>query len=157
MVVQPLARRAYAPDAAAPSLPHCRADNLSAQAFHGTAGNGMGHRGVEVWLINRSDQDCTVQGRPRVLPDDGTPAVRTCAACETAGDTALVVPAGAVLVATGRSVAGIGNESACGTEEPVHARAVSVFLPDDPIPVSGPFGGNLYCHGLLQMNGFDPL
>ncbi|MCX4091876.1 DUF4232 domain-containing protein [Nocardia sp. alder85J] len=161
LVVQPLTRPAYTAGTGtdpAAVLPHCRADDFAAQAFHSMSGDGAGHRGVEVWLLNRSDQECAVHGPLRVRPDDGHSAAGPdCPACQPTPDAALVVPAGAVLAAGGRTVAGIGTESACGKEEPVRAVAVVVYLPGDPAPVSGPFGGALYCHGSLQLSGFGPL
>ncbi|WP_019926244.1 DUF4232 domain-containing protein [Nocardia sp. BMG111209] len=159
LVVHPLTRPAHAVGAdvdPVADLPHCHADDFTAQAFHSMAGDGAGHRGVEVWLINHSDRECALRGRLRVRPDDGHGGA-DCPACQPGADLALAVPAGAVLAAGGRAVTGAGNESPCGTEEPVRAVAVAVFLPDDPVPVSGPFGTALYCHGSLQMNGFGPL
>ncbi|MQY30670.1 DUF4232 domain-containing protein [Nocardia aurantia] len=159
LVVHPLTRPAYAAgtevDPAA-VLPRCHAGDFTAQAFHSMSGDGAGHRGVQVWLINHSDRECALRGRLRVRPDDGNGGA-DCAGCQPAPDIALVVPAGAVLAADGRAVTGTGIESPCGTDEPMRAVGVAVFLPDDPAPVSGPFGTALYCHGSLQMNGFGPL
>jgi hypothetical protein len=140
-----------------PGLPDCPAQDLTASAFHSVNGDGMGHSGVQVWLANTSSTDCAIRGRPLVVPDDGsgTATPKCDDACTT--DTVLALPAGAVVTANGRTTNGAGDQSPCGTEQPLHATAVRVFLPNDTGVVTGPFGGALYCHGFMDVRDFSPL
>lgn len=148
------------PAAAIPAgILDCNPEALEAGAFHSLAGNGMGHVGEEVWLANVSTSDCVLRGTPTVVPDDGSGTAQPACGtnCVPSTDSVIAIPAGAVVGASGSAVNGAGNESPCGTEQPLRATSVRVFLPHDGGIVTGPFGAALYCHGSLSVNDFKPL
>jgi hypothetical protein len=162
MTVYPVAQRPYAAsasDSVAVASRRCRAVDLAAQVVPSAVGNGMGHLGLAVWLVNRSGTDCALHGQPVIVPDDGSGAAgNECGAvCPADADRILVLPAGAVLTAEGSTTNGAGDEGPCGVEHPpFYAVDVRIYLPDEPAPVVGPFGRALYCHGSMQVNPFTP-